>query len=30
MANPGLQQLIMGMMDTHGETAQQVKWTRNE
>jgi len=23
MANPGLQQLIMGMMDTHGETAQQ-------
>ena len=25
MANPGLAQLIMGMMDTHGETAQQVK-----
>ena len=25
MANPSLQQLIMGMVDTHGETAQQVK-----
>ena len=24
MANPSLQQLIMGMVDTHGETAQQV------
>ena len=25
MTNPSLQQLIMGMVDTHGETAQQVK-----
>ena len=25
MENPSLQQLIMGMVDTHGETAQQVK-----
>ena len=32
MANPSLQQLIIGMVDTHGETAQQVlkrigQWT---